>query len=118
MLAGRTGSFARAAALLAIALSAIAGSGGQAAPVLSQVRKLYVDSLGSDGKAAGMRARLVERLRRDHALEIAGLFQFHYLIEIEKAGASPGPTRRARRHRITRNSANQRDGCPTRRLLT
>lgn len=70
MLAKRTLSFARAATILAIALLATAGSRGNAAQGLSQVRKLYVASLGSDPKAVEMRARLVDRLRRDRSLEI------------------------------------------------
>jgi phosphate ABC transporter phosphate-binding protein len=70
MLTKRTWGFSRAAALLAIALSATAGSRAIAAQGLSQVRKLYVDSLGDDEKSVEMRARLVDRLRRDRSLEI------------------------------------------------
>src|SRR5215831_2716052 len=58
------------AALLAIIVSAVAGGRGQAAQSSSQIRKLYVGSFGNDAKADEMRARLAERLRRDHALEI------------------------------------------------
>jgi phosphate ABC transporter phosphate-binding protein len=70
MLAERTRSFAHAAALLAITVSAAADGRGHAAEGLSQVRKLYVDSFGSETKADEMRARLADRLRRDQALEI------------------------------------------------
>ncbi len=68
MLAQNMWSPARASALLATALLAIAGS--QASLGAAQVRRLYVGSFGSDASAAEVRSRLTDRVRRDHALEI------------------------------------------------
>src|SRR5271165_938082 len=46
------------------------GGDAQAANRLSQVKKLYVDSLGTDNGAARMRDRLVQRLHKSHEVEV------------------------------------------------
>ena len=47
-----------------------AGGYGQGTERLSQVRKVYVDSLGTDRGAADMREQMVRRLRRSHEIEV------------------------------------------------
>jgi phosphate ABC transporter phosphate-binding protein len=42
----------------------------QAAEQLSQVKKLYVDSLGTDKYAAAMREQMVQRLRKSHDVQV------------------------------------------------
>lgn len=53
-----------------IVSASAAGSFGQVADRLSQVKKLYVGSLGTDKGAAEMRERLVRRLRKTRAIQI------------------------------------------------
>jgi len=43
---------------------------GQNAEQLSQVKKLYVDSLGSDRHAAAIREQMVQRLRKSHEVQV------------------------------------------------
>lgn len=70
MLPKRTRNLVAVAALLALSMLGSATSQGHAANDLFQIRKLYVGSFGNDPKAPEMRTRLLDRLRRDHALEI------------------------------------------------
>ena len=63
--------FASSLCALLVVLSVSVTSGyAQAAEQLSQVKKLYVDSLGTDAYAAGMHEELVRRLRKSHAVQV------------------------------------------------
>src|SRR5271165_2942929 len=46
------------------------GGSAQVAASLSQVKKIYVDSLGTDNGASKMRERLVQRLRKSHDVQV------------------------------------------------
>ena len=60
-----------ATSLCALLLLASAATGhGQTAERLSQVKKVYVDSLGSDRGAADMREAMVRHLRASHEVEV------------------------------------------------
>jgi len=58
--------------LLMVLSMAEGESRAQTAESLSQVRKLYVDSFGSGEDAAEMRARMIDRLLRNHTVQIVG----------------------------------------------
>ena len=55
-----------------VGLAVFAAAQAQTADRLSQVRKLYVGSLGHDRGAAEVRSRLVRRLRRSSMIQIVG----------------------------------------------
>jgi len=57
-------------ALLAMLLAGATSGSAEAAESLSQVKKIYVDSLGTDNGAAKMRERLVQRLRKSHEVQV------------------------------------------------
>ena len=57
------------ALLVLVSASAIGGS-AQGAERLSQVKKLYVDSLGTDRGAAEMREQMVRLLRKSHDVQV------------------------------------------------
>ncbi len=57
-------------ALLALAAASATGGEGQAAAQLSQVKKLYVDSLGTGKGAAEIHEHLIRRLRKSHDVQL------------------------------------------------
>jgi phosphate ABC transporter phosphate-binding protein len=67
----RRWSFAFSLCIVLAMATAGANSGfAQAAVSLSQVKRIYVDSIGTDNGAAKMRERLVQRLRKSGELQI------------------------------------------------
>ncbi len=60
----------RLCAVSLLVFAAARGGHGQAAERLSQVRKMYVDSLGADRGAAEMRERMVRLLRKSHEVQV------------------------------------------------
>ena len=67
----RTSRFALSlCALLSFASVAATGAHAQNAERLTQVRKLYVDSLGTDRGAAEMREQIVRLLRKSHDVKV------------------------------------------------
>ncbi|HEY6302860.1 MAG TPA: phosphate ABC transporter substrate-binding protein PstS [Terriglobales bacterium] len=63
--------FASSVCALLVLVSAVAtGAYAQNAEQLSQVRKLYVDSLGTDRGAAEMREQMIRLLRKSHDVQI------------------------------------------------
>ncbi len=57
-------------ALLVLLSTAVSGSYAQAAEQLSQARKFYVDSLGTDKYAAATREQLIQRLRKSNHVQV------------------------------------------------
>jgi hypothetical protein len=57
-------------ALLILVSASATGSYARVAERLSEVKKLYVDSLGNERGAAEMRERMVRRLRKSHDLQV------------------------------------------------
>ncbi len=57
-------------ALLVLVAASATGGHAQVAERLSQVKKLYVDSLGTGKGAAEMREQLIRRLRKSHEVQV------------------------------------------------